>query len=81
MPKFAGLLFPESVLQSDWFAVFATFVAINTVIYVALSVSKLFPVIRFRRRGFRMRAQERSIYPTGRKPEGSQSAGSEVDIP
>ena len=60
-----GILLPESVLQSHWFGDFATFVAINTVIYVVLSVSKLFPVIRFGRRrdGRQQRAKSRSIYP------------------
>lgn len=62
-----GLLFPETVLQSGWFTVFATFVAINTIVYVALSVAKLFPVIRFggRRGGFNRRSESRSIYPEG----------------
>lgn len=60
----AGILFPETMLQSGWFNVFATFVAINTVIYVILSVSKLFPVIRsLPRRTIRARAESRSIYP------------------
>ena len=36
----AGLLLPESVLSSDWFAVLAAFVAINTVMYVTLAVTK-----------------------------------------
>ncbi len=62
----AGILLPESILQSEWFTVFATFVAVNTVIYVVLSVSKLFPVVRslgFRKR--KDRAETRSIYPEG----------------
>lgn len=66
MPFSQGILFPESVMQSEWFNVFATFVAINTVVYVALSVSKLLPIIRLGRglrRGRQRRAQTRSIYP------------------
>ena len=62
----AGILLPESVLQSGWFSILATFVAVNTVIYVVLSVSKLFPVVRtlgFRKR--KERAETRSIYPEG----------------
>lgn len=59
-----GILLPESVLHTAWFNVFATFVAINTVIYVILSITKLFPVIRFgRRRGRERRRTNRSIYP------------------
>lgn len=60
----AGILLPESVLDSSWFGVFASFVAINTVIYVTLSVAKLLPVVRIRRRrGADLRAESRSIYP------------------
>ena len=36
----AGFLLPESTLQSDAFAVLAAFVAINTLMYVALAVAK-----------------------------------------
>ena len=66
-----GILLPESVLYSDWFGIFAAFVAINTVIYVLLSVSKLFPVIHFGRKkqGFELRTETRSIYPDGVRPE------------
>lgn len=62
-----GLLLPESTLAAEWFGIFAAFVAINTVIYVLLSVSKLFPVIRFGRRGDGQsrRVETRSIYPEG----------------
>jgi len=41
----AGLLFPESLLHSHWFAVLATFVAINTVMYAALAVAKILPKV------------------------------------
>jgi len=60
-----GLLFPEDILHTDWFGAFATLVAINTLIYVVLGVSKLLPVIHLgRRRGGRNRRGEtRSIYP------------------
>lgn len=60
-----GLLFPESILSSDWFGVFATVVAINTLIYVVLGVSKLFPIVRFgrSRQGRSRRTETRSIYP------------------
>jgi hypothetical protein len=34
---------PSSVLQSGWFQVLAAFVAINTLIYAAISLGKFFP--------------------------------------
>lgn len=37
----AGILLPESVLQSLWFFYLAAFVAFNTIIFVGLSVAKL----------------------------------------
>lgn len=62
-----GVLIPQEVLSSHWFGVFAGFVAINTLIYVVLSVAKLFPVIRFGkgRGGRNRRVAHRSIYPEG----------------
>lgn len=60
----AGFLLPESVLQTDWFSVLATFVAINTVIYVVLGVIKLIPKVRLQRRsGASRRSETRSIHP------------------
>ena len=41
----AGLLLPESVLGTGWFAVLAVFVAINTVMYLALAVAKILPKV------------------------------------
>jgi hypothetical protein len=60
-----GLALPEAILHSDVFSVLAAFVAINTVMYVALAVAKMLPKIylsdfvdrRNRRR------ETRSIYP------------------
>jgi hypothetical protein len=40
-----GILLPESLLRSEGFAVLAAFVAINTVIYVALAIAKILPKI------------------------------------
>lgn len=61
----SGLLLPEAVLHSDWFAVWATFVAINTLMYAALSVAKILPKIYpsdwIRRRN--RRTETRGIYP------------------
>jgi hypothetical protein len=39
----AGILLPSSVLQSGWFHALAAFVAINTLVYAALSLAKIFP--------------------------------------
>jgi hypothetical protein len=60
-----GILLPESFLRSHGFAVLAAFVAINTVMYVALAVAKMLPKVyvtdwftsRDRRR------ETRSIHP------------------
>jgi len=48
MHIYAGILLPSSVLNSDWFAVLAAFVAINTIIYVTLAVAKILPRFRLR---------------------------------
>ena len=60
-----GLILPELLLHSEWFAVWATFVAINTLMYGALSVSKILPKIYpsdwFKRRN--RRTETRGIYP------------------
>ena len=61
---------PESLLDSGWYAVLARFVAINTILYVTLSIFKILPkpylsdFVRHRGR----RAETRSIYPDGHGP-------------
>lgn len=62
-----GLLFPESLMHTTIFQVLVTFVAINTIIYLVISVLKLFPIIRLPRRrdGRRRRSETRSIFPDG----------------
>lgn len=61
----AGFLLPAELLQSDWFSVLATFVAINTVIYVVLGIIKIVPKVRLRRThtGASRRSETRSIHP------------------
>ncbi|MET3921098.1 hypothetical protein [Arthrobacter sp. UYEF20] len=60
-----GILLPESVLHTEWFAILATFVAINTVMYCALAVAKILPKLHpsswlpVRHE----RTETRSIYP------------------
>ena len=60
-----GILLPQSTIFSPWFAVLSVFVAINTVMYVALAVAKILPKVDPRewlpRR--HQRAQSRSIHP------------------
>ncbi|WP_153504309.1 hypothetical protein [Cumulibacter manganitolerans] len=68
-----GILLPESTLQTGWFSVLAAFVAINTVMYVALAIAKVLPKVYPRdwlpRRY--TRSETRSIYPE--TPEGEQA--------
>jgi hypothetical protein len=66
----AGILLPESIMHSQWFAVLSMFVAINTVLYLTLAIIKLFPKaylsdwVNQRNR----RAETRSIYPEVEAP-------------
>lgn len=64
-----GILLPESFLQSRFFIVLATYVALNTVIYAALSIVHLIPKMYKPSwlRGHRPRGVTRSIYPDGPK--------------
>jgi hypothetical protein len=39
----AGILLPSDVLYTQWFQALAAFVAMNTLIYAALSLAKLIP--------------------------------------
>jgi len=61
----AGILFPQALLESRFFLILATIVALNTVVYAGLALSKIVPrLIRasmFRRA--KRRAINRSIYP------------------
>jgi|RhiMethySRZTD1v2_1073278.scaffolds.fasta_scaffold539968_2 hypothetical protein len=56
---------PPSVLSSEAFHVLAAFVAINTVMYAAVTVAKLLPRVNpaALRRGRYQRSETRSIYP------------------
>ncbi len=61
----AGALLSESTVHSDVFAVLAAFVAINTVMYVALAIAKMLPKLYLSDwiSAGQRRAQTRSIYP------------------
>lgn len=61
-----GVLFPESILQSPFFNVLATFVALNTLMYAVLAVARVLPRPRLPWRRRYQRAETRSIYPDGR---------------
>lgn len=56
-----GVLIPETVLQSHWFSILAAFVAINTVIYLVLGVSKMVPA--WKMRSVKFTDESLSIYP------------------
>ena len=62
-----GILLPEAFLRSNTFAVLAAFVAINTIMYVALAVAVMLPKIHVGDWVLRRyeRAETRSIYPDG----------------
>lgn len=38
-----GILLPEEILQSEFFAVLAAFVAINTIMYATLAIATMLP--------------------------------------
>jgi hypothetical protein len=60
-----GIVFSDSILRSEGFAILAAFVAINTVMYVVLAIAKMCPKVYFsdlashRNR----RTETRSIHP------------------
>lgn len=60
-----GILLPESTMREELVAVLAAFVAINTILYVTLSVAKILPKFYAQdwigRRG--RRSETRSIHP------------------
>jgi len=62
-----GVILPEDTLHARWFIVLAGFVAVNTLVYVTLSIAKAVPRIYLtdwlpRRYS---RGETRSIYPDG----------------
>lgn len=81
-PHLIGML-PESVLHSQWFAVLATLVALNTLAYVALAGVKLLPAVHpgdwLHRR--ERRREDRSIHPDAIVVRGEGTASSLADPP
>jgi hypothetical protein len=61
-----GIVFPASMLDSEWFAVLSAFVAINTLIYTVLAIGKILPKIYLSDllEGRDRRVANRSIHPT-----------------
>jgi hypothetical protein len=43
MTLIGGILFSSEILKSGWFQALATFVAVNTLVYVTLSLAKVLP--------------------------------------
>ncbi|MFM7144784.1 MAG: hypothetical protein ACKOW5_00425, partial [Actinomycetales bacterium] len=39
----SGVLIPETILEQSWFTVFALFVALNTIVYLGLTLAKVIP--------------------------------------
>jgi hypothetical protein len=63
-------LFPTAWLASTWFATLAAFVAVNTLIYVVLSLAKITPPAHpgqwiYNARNPKRRREDRSIHPPG----------------
>ncbi|GAB3842843.1 hypothetical protein GCM10028800_03450 [Nesterenkonia populi] len=77
-----GILLPPSVLESTWFSTLAGFVAINTVMYVALAVTKVLPKLYVSdwRRGRQRRSETRSIYPDRTAPRHAQSTHGNPEV-
>lgn len=65
IPVPMGLLLPSEILSTPAFQFLAAFVAINTLMYVALAIAKMLPKVYLsdwvRRRG--RRRETRSIHP------------------
>ena len=63
--SFLMTVLPTAVLHSEWYAVLTAFVALNTIMYVALAVAKVLPKLYVSDwvRSQHRRSQTRSIYP------------------
>lgn len=66
--------FPSVWLNTSWYSTLTAFVAVNTLIYVVVSISKILPRIHpttwlGRGKGASRRSETRSIYPDGATSE------------
>jgi hypothetical protein len=61
-------ILPSVLLHAEWFAVLTAFVALNTIMYVALAVGKVLPRVYLSDwiHAPNRRSQTRSIYPQNR---------------
>ena len=69
-------MLPSEWLASSWYSTLTAFVAVNTLVYVVLSISKILPRAHpttwFRGgNGASRRRETRSIYPDGADPGGA----------
>jgi hypothetical protein len=64
-----GILLPAEILQSEFFAVLAAFVAINTIMYVTLAIAKMLPRVYF---SDLLPRRDRRRQPRGIDPGGSE---------
>jgi hypothetical protein len=64
-----GVLLPDSVLKTEFFAVLAAFVAINTLLYVTLSIAKILPKAHPLDWWYRLRHRDRRRATRGIHPE------------
>jgi hypothetical protein len=64
----------STLLHTEWYAVLAAFVALNTIMYCALAVSKVLPKLYISDwiSSPNRRTQTRSIYPDGYSLEDEQ---------
>ncbi len=70
MTFLAGMVLPSSWLGTAWYATLTGFVAVNTLIYVVLSLAKLAHPVHpgqwiYSLRTRRQRREDRSIHPPG----------------
>jgi hypothetical protein len=64
---FSGIVLPTEFLDTEFFQVLASFVALNTLIYVAVAIGSMLPKVYVSDfvHGRNRRKETRSIYPDG----------------
>lgn len=71
---------PGSWLTSPWYSTLTAFVAVNTLVYVVVSVSKILPRVHpttwLSRDAASRRRETRSIHPDGADPRAAADAAS-----
>jgi hypothetical protein len=76
-----GAVFSEALLHTQLFAVLAAFVAINTVMYCALTIAKVLPKVYVSDwfTSSNRRTESRSIHPEGAPPSHHASQDPRLD--